>query len=61
MLGKQPERRLRGPRPMQGDATASSFGYLLAETPYRERHQSAKPWGFGGKAPAACEDPKASL
>lgn len=28
--------------------------YLTAETlPYRERHQSAKSWGCGGKAPAS--------
>ena len=40
------------PRPIQGDAAASPFRYLLAETPYRERHQSAKSWGCGGKAPA---------
>jgi hypothetical protein len=39
---------------MQGDATASPFHYLLAETPYRERHQSAKSWGRPGKAPADC-------
>ena len=28
------------------------FRCLLAETPYRERHQSVKSWGCGGKAPA---------
>jgi hypothetical protein len=39
------------PRPIQGDATASPFRHPLAETPYRERQQSAKSWGYGGKAP----------
>ena len=38
----------------KGDATASPFAVCLqlAETPYRERHQSVKSWGCGGKAPA---------
>jgi hypothetical protein len=54
MPGKQPERRLRGLDRSRGDATASPFRCLLAQTPYRERHQSAKSWGCGGKAPAGC-------
>jgi hypothetical protein len=37
-----------------GDATASPFRYLAAETPYRERHQSAKSWGVGALPPQAC-------
>ena len=37
----------------QGDATASPFRYLARETPNRERHQSAKSWGCGGKAPTS--------
>ena len=39
------------PRPIQGDANGIPFCSLLAETPYRERHQSAKSWGYGGNAP----------
>ena len=46
---------------MQGDATASPFRCLLAETTYRERHQSVKSWGCGGKAPAGCADHKTFL
>ena len=38
----------------QGDATAFPFRCLLAEPSYRERHQSVKSWGCGGKAPAGC-------
>jgi hypothetical protein len=34
-----------------GGATASPFRNLLAETPYRARHQSVKSWRCGGKAP----------
>ena len=37
------------------------FCYLRAETPYRERHQSAKSWGCGGKAPAGSAATKASF
>jgi hypothetical protein len=29
----------------------SPFFYLARETPYRERHQSAKSWGRGGQSP----------
>jgi hypothetical protein len=35
--------------------------YLLAESPYRERHKSAKSWGCGGKAPASCAGHKCFL
>jgi len=53
------------PRPIQGGAAAgaaaSPFRYLLAESPYRERHKSAKSWGCGGKAPAGCAGHKCFL
>ncbi len=52
--GKQPERRLSGLDRSRGDAAASPVRYPLAETSYRERHQSDKSWGRGGKAPAGC-------
>jgi hypothetical protein len=33
------------------DATASLFNYVWVEPPHRNRHQCAKSWGCGGKAP----------
>jgi hypothetical protein len=43
----------------KGDATASPFRAicLASNSPYRERHQSAKSWGRGGKAPAGLRQP----
>jgi len=36
---------------------ASLFHYLWVESPHRDRHQSAKSWGCGGKAPALGHSP----
>src|SRR5271156_7136275 len=52
MLGRNPSADLVASTDA-GDATPSPFRYLTAETHYRERHQSAKSWGWGGKAPAS--------
>jgi hypothetical protein len=53
MLGSNPSADSVASTDPNGDAAASPFYSLqLAETPYRERHQSAKSWGCGGKAPA---------
>jgi hypothetical protein len=54
MLGSNPSADSVGLDRSRGDVAASPFRYLLAVTPYRERHQSAKSWGCGGKAPAGC-------
>ena len=51
MLGSNPSADSVASTDSRGDATASPFRYLLEETPYRERQQSAKSWGYGGKAP----------
>ena len=32
-----------------GGSGASPFRYLLAKSPYRERHKSAKSWGCGAR------------
>jgi hypothetical protein len=36
---------------------ASLFHYLWVESPHRDRQQSAKSWGCGGKAPALGHSP----
>ena len=53
MLGSNPSAGSVASTEYKGDATASPFRYLAGETPYRERHQSAKSWGCGGKAPTS--------
>jgi hypothetical protein len=45
----------------EGGCYGIPFRCLLAETPYRERHQSVKSWGCGGKAPAGCAGHKTLL
>jgi len=49
MPGGQPERRLSGLDRSKG---MLRHPLSLFHNPHRERHQSAKSWGCGGKAPA---------
>jgi hypothetical protein len=51
MLGSNPSADSVGLDRSRGDVAASPFRYLLAVTPYRERHQSAKSWGVRGQSP----------
>jgi hypothetical protein len=56
MLGSNPSADSVASTDRQGDASASPCH--LRRGTYRERQQSAKSWGCGGKAPAACSAPK---
>ena len=53
MLGSNPSADSVASTDRKGDAPASPFRYLLAETPLSGEAPSDKSWGCGGKAPAS--------
>jgi len=61
MLGSNPSADSVASTDPGGMLPASPFRDWRAQTPYRERHQSAKSWGRGGKAPAGCTGTQASF